>query len=88
MSNTVHRLEQAHLSTARVFNQYYFHLTDQPKYIITSPNMNYLPSPLPSHDNRKQNVIVYWKHLRHIPDDMPHLAYLHKKPQLSGEIFG
>jgi len=78
MSNTV----------PKAFDQYYFHLTDQPEYLITSPNTNYLPSHPPAQDNRRQNVIVYWKHPRYIPDDMPHLAYLHTNPQLTGEIFG
>lgn len=80
--------EQAHLSTALAFNQYYFHPTATPEYIITSPNMNYLPPPPPPQDNRKHNLVVYWKHPRFIPDNMPYLAYLHTKPQLSGEIFG
>lgn len=81
-------LEQAHLSTSRAFSQYEFHLTAQPEHIITSPNMNYLPSPPPPQDNQKHNLIVYWKHLRYNPDNMPCLAYLHMKPQLSGEIVG
>ena len=88
MSNTVRPVEQQHLRVDPGFGQNYFYRLESPEFIITSPNVSYLPSPPPHNEKtNSRNYTVFWRYPRFIPDNMPHLAFLPKQPVLSGPIF-
>lgn len=85
MSNPV---EQTHLHVDSSFGQHYFYRLEHRDHLITSPNTGYLPSPPPPDGKTtSKNNIIRWRYPRFIPDNMPHLAFLHKQPLFQGPIF-
>lgn len=85
---TVRPIEQTHLRVDPGFGQHYFYQIDRQDIILTSPNTPYLPAPPPPNEkNGRKNLLLHWRYPRYIPDDMPHLAFIHKHPIYHGPIF-